>query len=437
MRMHHWILSFVAVFSFAGCSASAPIAPADFSRVPASEPLLPEGYLEGSPVIDWDKLGAKKLSQEQAAFWRRVVGDRGVDFRAYSNLFPKRFRIVPGEDVQDLVDRVTQKLFTTPTGRKSLCFISTADDKFVRDYLGVSLTAARAIRKACSWERVSDAQKHMFRNMRERFLNTPPSKRSKRILFLFPEGKPPAIEGFTTKENTTLYLVMENELSEAKLVRMFAHELAMSYDQFNRIAQLTDPTTWQTGLAVAFDKKIFSRVFRDLRDEDPIRCAVRDPALQYAMATERAFRFEDQITRELGYGNNPTLAVNGTCRASVERWLPVLPDIYSTVEFDVDSVVGFLESNCGETEGGRPLAQRNIMEWGPVLDRIKQRLLRPADQTRKKYLRQRIATLENTRLDFLDGSGQIGLCELLLEPRVGAHDAGYFGGGPRPRAGGW
>lgn len=154
------------------------------------------------------------------------------------------------------------------------------------------------------------------------------------------------------------------------------------------------------------------------------------------MATERAFRFEDRISRELGDAVSPSLAVNGTCRASVGRWISVLPDIHRAVRFDLNAVAGFLESRCGEREG-EPLSQRSVLEWGPVLERIKLRLLQPENPERQRFLRERIGTLENTKLEFLDGSGAIGLCELLLEPRVGAQDAGYFGGGPRPRAGGW
>lgn len=235
MRVHRWDIwgLLLAAIGLCACSASAPARISSSSRSPASEALFPAGHLQKLPIIDWEKVGARSLDRQELAFWRRVVGDRDVDFQSYSNLFPSRFRIVPGEDAQSLVDRITQKIFATPTGRRGLCFLSTGDAKAVRDYLGVSSAAARAIRQACAHEIVSDAQKKIFRAMRSQVLNLPAAKRSKRILFVFPEGPPAAVEGFTTKENTTLYLVMENELSEMKLVRMFAYELVMSYDQFS------------------------------------------------------------------------------------------------------------------------------------------------------------------------------------------------------------
>ncbi len=439
MKANREILILAATVLLVNCTS-----PERAGRQPTSTPLLSEKVIDSAPIR---MLQSGNKSADEAALIKlfREIGKKdGNDFLDYITLFPARFRLIPETQTQGLVDNLVTKIIQTDTGKKSFCFLTSDDAKYIPYYLGVSKDAAKEIKKICAGQPMSATQKIVFTNMRSTvFPGDSPAQRQKKIFFLVSESGAMPVEAFSTKENTSLFILLREELNETQLLRMISHEFAMSYDQLVFAAQMTELSTWETGISIIFDKTMFSledghysTFFKKPNNQDEIRCAMNDPALKYAMAAERAFRFEDKIMSDLGI-DSPTIGAPGKCAEAINRWLPSFPSMYPAVVTEVKRTLGFLENHCGEVEDGIPLSDRPILKWGAVFQRIEDRLLNPSDPKRVEFLKSRLRTLSETILEPKDGSPPQPLCEFLLNPKVGPRYVGFYGGGPRPRPGGW
>lgn len=455
---------------------------AEPTRRTASAPtLLSYEEFEALPIRSFRTSDPKK-NDEAAIKAFKDIGHKHAEFLNYMNLFPEKFRLADKKLTARLTDDLVRKLFESETGRISFCFLTSAEEKFISFYLGVSKAAGKELRKTCAPynKKLTNAQKHMFQNMRSTLVpGTDPSQRQKRMVFVISESGPMEIEAYSTRENTTLFFLERAAFTEANLVRVLAHELAMSYDQLNRVGHNMNIETWQDGMAVIFGLPLFgqggySTYFKKTANEQAIYCALNDLPVKYALATERAFRFEDQISRELALDSLTLSGPDLSCEENVRRWLPAVPAYADVIDFDLGSAVIYLESSCGEVLDGRPTSERNdhlmeeVMRQGgkaikdlpkskqkeyterrkkaflqdskereAVFQRIQARLIDPADPERRRFLTERIGTLAGTTLEPKNGGSSVNLCEFLLEPHVGPRHTGFLGGGPRPRAGGW
>lgn len=430
--------SLFALLLLAGCAAHSP-AP---TRATASSLAFEEKWIDSAPVQSFRSGNKEQDLATLKNVWKEIGNGDPLDFSAYIELFPDKFRLVDPKNTQGLIDDLILKILSTDSGKASFCFLSSSKAGFVPYYLGVSKAAAKKIKQVCANQKVTKTQKQFFVMMNSvAFPLDIPGQRQKRLFFVVSESGAPKIEAYSTKENTSVFFLNRNEITEANLIRILSHELAVSYDQFVSVAKMNDPVTWETGLSVLFDKPPFTGSgpythFKKPGNENALRCALNDPAIRYALTTERAFRFEDKIITELGLPS-PALATKTGCADAVRRWLPVFPEIFPLVRSEVDKSLGFLESQCGEEEPGRPLSKRPIPEWAKVFDKMRERLLNPADPQRIAFVNSRIRTLEETFLEPKNGGQPQQLCEFMLEPRVGPRQPAYYGGGPRPRAGGW
>lgn len=467
--------------ALAACSHPSTKIPEPVRKTASAPTLLSFEEFEALPIRSFRTNDPKK-NDEAALKAFKDIGHKDAEFLHYMYLFPAKFRLADKKLTARLTDELTKKVFESETGRQSLCFLTSAEENFIPYYLGVSKAAGKELRKTCAPynKKLTDAQKHMFRNMRSTLVpGTDPSQRQKRMVFVISESGPMDIEAYSTRENTTLFFLERSAFTEANLVRVLAHELAMSYDQLSRVGHNMNIETWQDGMAVIFGLPLFSQggystYFKKTANEQAIYCALNDLPVKYALATERAFRFEDQISRELGLDNLTLGSPSASCEENVRRWLPAVPAYTEMIDFDLSGAVIYLESNCGDTLDGRLISERNdhlmaeverqggkaikdlpkakqheyterrkeaflrdSKEHTALYKQLQDRLLNPADPQRRPLLSERIATLKNTMLEPKAGGAPVNLCDFLLEPRVGARHTGFLGGGPRPRAGGW
>jgi hypothetical protein len=425
------LANLLCLFTLTACTGS-PV------RAPASAPLLDPAWINRLPV--WESNHAELLGNDPAMVaLSRGLGGPLSDFYNYRNLLPHHFRIASGAGVAPFVDGLLLKIMSTNQGKRSFCFLAGAGDGVISYYLGASAPAAARIRAACAGTPAS-AQSRMAAGAMAMY-----PQLGKKYVLVIAEGEIPRIEGFTTAARTTLFVLDRDDLSETNLLRTMAHELAMTFDQLALLADTSIAETWETGLATALGKDRFdpsghaTTIFETPANLAQVRCAIRDPALRYAAATERAFRFEDEIIAELGMGGlSPALAANAGCRPSLEKWLPVFPDIFAVVREQILDEEGFYERTCGETEPQLRSTGNALRDEEARLEAVVDRFKNPADPVRAHWLGVRLATLAATSLRYKSNGQTIPLCDFLLSPHVGARDFNVVNdGGPRPRAGGW
>lgn len=157
-----------------------------------------------------------------------------LNAREYQPLLPERFRFADQVAGKPIADQITLRIFDSASARESLCFLSSFEIKEMSLFLGVSSAAAQGIKKKCAGYSVRESDRGVLRAMAVRILgDSRTNQRAKEYAFLFATVGEPAIEGFTGRDGLTLIIVNENEASEARLVRILAHELAMSFDQLD------------------------------------------------------------------------------------------------------------------------------------------------------------------------------------------------------------
>jgi hypothetical protein len=344
----------------------------------------------------------------------RLMNTDSTLFRRVRYLLPERFRIAPAGSFQPQVDEAVLRLASTDAGKKAVCAFAVDSARDVETYLQVSPAAAKKVRAGCKGYPVPPAVAARLRVIREArppFQPTPLVP-AKKFVFVFSETGRPAIEGYTAKNNTT-YLVLTKETADPDtLLRMISHELAVSYDQLSRLGYLSNPSTIEDmGVGLAFGKSnLDPHVFVDPApaELERMKCAFRDPALRYAATAQRAFRFEDAVSAELG--GSPAVAAGGTCSEILAKNSVLLQAMARAVSWDT----GWYEAACG-------IAKEPAARLEQVLGRIR--------------------TIEATNLTCRNpkdcgGQRRVSLCNVLLEPRIGPNAQDLDSGGPRPRMGG-
>jgi hypothetical protein len=192
---------------------------------------------------------------------------------------------------------------------------------------------------------------------------------------------------------------------------VFSHELAISYDQLGALVPMFPTESWEKGLQTVFPD-LSPPIFKIPDHLAELRCALRDPAIRYAAAAERAFRFEDQVIADLGLSAvSPPLALHASCeRILGERAVQISP-LGPSLENEISA--GLFREECGGVD-----------------------LLKDADRT--KTLVSRIKLVAATTLEFAQNGRRLSLCELILPVHIGPRQPDNLRhSGPRPRAGGW
>lgn len=430
-------LKMLSCVLFVALAAACSAAPLRSPATAGSVPIFDAKALASLPVFEAKGESGWVENTEMVRLWKSL-GVSAIDFDGFQYLIPRKFHLTQNTETRGLIDDLVMELLSAPTARKSFCFLATDSVQNLSAYLGISRGAAVKAKALCASTPISAAEMQMFTLMKTEIVHgAPPAQKPKKFLFLLSDVGPAPIEGFTTRDNTTLFVVTPAEFTREKLLRLLAHELAVSYDQFARLAYPTDKSTWETGLAIVFgqfETPGKNNIFEVPANQDPIRCALRDPAIRYALVTERAFRFEDQIAAELKT-DSERLAVHGTCHDSLSRWIPVFPLIFDSVAFEMEEELNFFADTCGEASPKEHPS--SLAELDKNLQAILDRFKNPSDPRRQHFLHSRMSTINDTTLTYLKTGKTINLCDLLRQPEVGAHYPDLSGGGPRPRIGGW
>src|SRR5262249_28840242 len=141
-------------------------------------------------------------------------------------------------------------------------------------------------------------------------------------------------------------------------------------------------------------------VFMPLSNVYEVNCALRDPGIRYALATERAFRFENRIVKELGLEAQSPPVPTADFKTTIARYSLLYKEFARVIAWESMKY----EAACGK-----------------LVDSERQ---------------ERAELLSGIVLRFT-GSGQTRpMRDLLVEPQVGPFQPDFDGGGPRPRMGG-
>lgn len=327
-----------------------------------------------------------------------------------ARILPKQFRFANHKMAQAMIDRLTLRIFESASARRGLCFLNSQENNDIRHFLGVSKKAAIEIGRMCGPVKLTKLQSSRLVAMKAKLFSEETFQKPKNYAFAFPAEEVPKIEGFTAKSGMTLIVLNQREVSEARLIRLMSHEIAMSFDQLGSMSTKRFSFDWDWHLNVIYSKDSFGRVFKDPTNLEDFRCALRDPAIRYGAATERAIRFEDQVIADLGLSAlSPPLASTESCARTIGVRAVQISPIVALLESEIQSEQ--LREDCG-------------------VDFLK-------DARRAQTLVGRIKFLAATQLEFV-GGGSINLCELLVNPRIGPrHPENDRHSGPRPRIGGW
>lgn len=354
---------------------------------------------------------AGTASDPGSGFESRPVDVDPLDLDQIAGFLPKEIKVVDQINAQALIDRITLKIASTPTGKRALCFLAAnGTPQNAHDYLHLSDSAADQFIKSCSGVHLTASETANLATMTFRLTasDSPWMPVKKYLLTVSQSGRTP-VEGFTTRRNLTLLIFASREVQEAKVLRLFAHEFAITLDQLSRIAYEMETSEWQQGLGVVYNRSERNPPFKPVSNLSQLRCAVRDPYIRYSAALERAFRFEDKIISELGLSKqSPPVAVNAGCSQTLLHWIPLVP-----------ALVGALDYEAFKYQLGECALSTNVTH--SVFNHIK--------------------VVRDTNLTFAPGVSAAetgkGLCSLILEPHVGAIVPDLDRGGPRPRVGGW
>lgn len=340
----------------------------------------------------------------------RALHTNRVEFYKLRYLFPQKFRVAQAQDLQKILDEAILAIASTETGKQAICPFAVDSDADLQSYFQVSGAAAHTLREGCEGRPAVPAITRRLRIMREA---RPPFQPTplvpfKKFVFLFAEDKLPEIEAYSSRQNITYIILDRRDFSFPALVRTIAHELAVSYDQLSRLGYLMDPVTWDQGLNYAFGRSLREDpVFADIADapRKEMVCALRDPALKYAATAQRAFQFEDRVSKESN-DLSPAVAASGSCEEILAKNSVLLQGMARAVSWET----GWYEAACGK------------IATDPA-QRVKQVL-------------GRIRVLTSATLYFRESRKAMSLCDLLLNPRVGPGEPDLHSGGPRPRMGG-
>lgn len=342
---------------------------------------------------------------------KRILGALAIFFPligfGFESLAASVIAIENDRTLRPALTSALKEIFRTETGRQALCPFVKTDSTF-KLYIGDFPEIRAEIRARCGNKYDNPVLLGIVRAMSSMMPGDPgPSAPVKKYSFIGPAGDMASIASFTNKANHTFFLILRKEMSGPLLIRALAHELAMSYDQLARLGYLIDPTRWDQGLNAAFKQPIYGDpVFESTGGTvAEVSCALRDPGIRYALATERAFKFEDKIAAELNLDTR-TYSVS-SFRGTVDRFAQLYLEFTGVIHWETMKY----EVACGK--------------------------LAKADKERALQIEKRAQILERIELQNTRTKEKSRLIDLLIEPYVGPFLPDLDGGGPRPRMSGW
>lgn len=323
---------------------------------------------------------------------RMALNADDVEMARVMSILPTRFRLVNGRGIQSTVDSLVTEILDTETGRRAFCPFSVFSIDQLRRHLGISREAAEEIALKCVRQGSRLAEIEQVRLMK----NLPP----KVWIFLFGEEDPGPAESYTSRYNVS-YVVTGPVLTRERLVRAMAHELAVSYDQLSRLADLNDPGNWDQGLEIALSRSApVYPAFKPVENIHQLKCALRNPAIRYAFTNERAYAFEDRIIRELGWlAVSPPMSSPGICEPMLRRNMVPLTYLPRVL---------------------LPSSSEYNRECGPLS---------------REALDEQITFLEFMILQSAHRTSALSLCQLLAQPHVGPFVQPFDAPAPRPAMG--
>lgn len=324
------------------------------------------------------------------------------------SLLPDRFRLATAAQSQPIADQLTERIFEASSARRSFCVMGAESASDFETFLGVSKKSALRLKKKCAGVSVPAHSKRILNMMRSAIMNQ--TFQPRKVYAFAATASLPTIEGFTQKDGLTVIILNENEMNEAHMLRVLVHELAITFDQVGGVVGRFETESWEYGLDTIYPEGAYGDVFETPANLKELRCALRDPAVRYAAATERAIRFEDLIISELGLGKkSPALTSTASCKRTIGERAVQIADIGQAISWETD--LG------------------TYTECGPGVLR---------DANRKQTLVSRIRLVADTQLIRRSDGSVVPLCDLLIKPHVGARrPENIRHGGPRPRIGGW
>jgi len=376
----------------------------------SSQVVASEGWMDSLPIY---------VKHEASTEWVDIYSQKSPGKNspnislpaAYGKYLPNQFRFADHQHLRKIIDQITIRLFESTAVKKSLCFLSAESAKDLQHFLGVSKSASRQITKSCRGMNVTDRDKRYLAVMKSTIFGSPTHQPGKTyVLFLF-EDTFPKIEGYTNKDGVTFLAINQKEFNEAHLLRLVAHELAISFDQLAMLAPRYSTQPLETGLAHALGLPPGTKFEKSSSDRD-LRCALADPAVRYGLAAERAFRFEDQVMKDLGLeSQSPAVSMNSSCSKTVAQRAVQISSISDILDFEIET--GSFRESCG-------------------VDLLH-------DALRTQTLVERIRLLSKTKIWATSGLlKKTPLCSIVLNPHVGPRSPENLrDGGPRPRIGGW
>lgn len=377
-----------------------------------SEEKIPT-FLAKLPVYRRDERAAPQLTDPEW-FIREEAGSP-VGFLADADLkglLTSRFRFAQRRELQVLVDVLTERLFASKTIREKLCFLGSLKNSDFSHFLGVSKDGALELERLCAQIPVTRFDRDRLKIMKSQMPGDATFQRPKEFALILSLSDTPVIEGFTTREGLTVIALHQRDYSFEHLLRIWIHELAISFDQLSEMAPLTG-RLWSLGLneVLGFPRMMDPPLREGLSAKD-LRCALRDPAIRYALAAERAFRFEDRIIDELGFlTESPALGLrNLSCAQVIGRRAVQISPIADFIRWETS--MGLFYEECD-------------------IDLLK-------DARRTETLVKRINTVASAHLQLSPAEPEKALCDIILEPHIGSRIPDNIRhGGPRPRVGGW
>jgi len=337
----------------------------------------------------------------------RAAAHADAEFNA---LLPDRFYFANPTAVQPLIDQLLTHMFASLTARTAFCPLAGQSPNDLHGFLGASPATAIALAKMCGPIKLTNDQQRLLNAMKAHMPGEDTHQPSKTYALAVSANTLPPIEGFSAQTGTTLIVVNKNEFNEPHLLRILAHELAISFDQLGPLDPAFDTEDWEFGLNAVFPAAN-GQIFDTPDNLKDLRCAVRDPAVRYGAAAERAIRFEDAIIAELNLSpQSPPLALHDSCARIIGKRAISISPMAKTVVDETDR--GMFREECGV----------EIQK----------------DALRAQTLVARIQLVADTTLHFRSNGQALNLCQLLTEPHVGPRVAEpRRHSGPRPRIGGW
>jgi hypothetical protein len=303
-------------------------------------------------------------------------------------LLPTQFyiRLSEGnEEYQALIDQAFLVLSQAPS-MKAICHnLLNAKPELISSLYGVSAPTAQLIANDC-------------RNFKGT-LESVPSKRlfPRKYVFVFSPDAGLYLDSWTNTIANVYLFIKPQEINEQRFLRILVHELAIALDFKEQLA---------LGARKSADAKLPEIPgFENKTYECHPSAVLRNPIVKYSFSAVRAFKFENKVMSELGFGL--PVEPKKSCSQEFVDNLPFIASLTKALRIEeiFSQQVSSPNTRC-ERENSLSLLQKSQM-------------------------------LMNSKLEFSD-SHTVGTCDYLVEPQLSLWTFSATEGGPRPRIGnGW